>query len=112
MHSQFSQVEMSLGDTLVTPSTNLYPYRAIFETLLNYGRDSKESMLTSELFYKDTAGQMNAIETDSTKDNNIGWNKRRAFSDEGNVFEMFGRLHLDLFNSSEMQFYYNFSRLK
>ena len=39
LHSLFSQVNISLNGTLVTPSTNTYPYRAMFETLLSYGED-------------------------------------------------------------------------
>ncbi|KAK2161922.1 hypothetical protein NP493_1552g00007 [Ridgeia piscesae] len=34
MHFLFSQVDVSLNGTLVTPSTNTYPYRAYIETLL------------------------------------------------------------------------------
>ena len=33
LHSLFSQVDMTLGDTLVINSTNTYPYRAYLETL-------------------------------------------------------------------------------
>ena len=40
LHSLFSQVDISLNGTLVTHSTNTYPYRAMFETLLSYGEDS------------------------------------------------------------------------
>jgi len=61
LHSLFSQVDISLNGTLVTPSTNTYPYRAMLETLLSYGEDSKKSQLTSALFYKDTAGRMDAV---------------------------------------------------
>ena len=39
LHSMFLQVDISLNGTLVTPSTNTYPYRAMFETLLSYGED-------------------------------------------------------------------------
>ena len=34
LHSRFSQVDVSLNVTLVTASTNTYPYRAMMETLL------------------------------------------------------------------------------
>ena len=37
LHSLFSQVDMFLGDSLVTSSTNTYAYRAYTETLLSYG---------------------------------------------------------------------------
>jgi len=32
-------VDISLNGTLITASTNTYPYRVIMETLLSYGED-------------------------------------------------------------------------
>jgi len=66
MHSLFSQVDVSLNGTLVTPSTNTYPYRAYIETLLSHGKEAKDKQLTSVLLRKDTAGHMDA--TDDTND--------------------------------------------
>ena len=51
LHSLFSQVDISLNDTLITASTNTYPYRAMMETLLNFCGDAKSSQLTSALYY-------------------------------------------------------------
>ena len=39
LHSLFSQADVSLSERLISPSTNTYPYRAMIETLLNYGED-------------------------------------------------------------------------
>ena len=47
MHNLFSQVNVALNDKLVSSSTNTYAYRAYLETLLNYGKEAKESQLTS-----------------------------------------------------------------
>ena len=47
LHSLFSQVDISLNGTLITASTNTYPYRAMLETLLSYGEDAKKFHLTS-----------------------------------------------------------------
>jgi len=58
LHSLFSQVDISLNGTLITSSTNTYPYQAMIETLLSYGMDAKTSQLTSALYYKDKAGNM------------------------------------------------------
>ncbi|GFW84931.1 uncharacterized protein F54H12.2 [Trichonephila clavipes] len=54
LHSLFSQVDVSLNDSVVSNSSNTYPYRSYIETLLNHGYDSKTSQLTAELFYKDS----------------------------------------------------------
>ena len=50
LHSLFSQVDVSLNERLISPSTNTYPYRAMIETLLNYGEDAKSSQLSMALF--------------------------------------------------------------
>ena len=60
-NSLFSQVNVSLSSTLISNSTNTYPYRAMLETLLSYGSDAKASQLTSEMYYKDDAGRMDAF---------------------------------------------------
>ena len=62
LHSLFSQVDVSLNGTLITASTNTYPYRAMIETLLSYGEDAKRTQLTSSLFYKDRAGRMDSVD--------------------------------------------------
>jgi len=40
---------------------NTYPYRAMLETLVSYGNDTKKAQLTSELFYADEAGKMDTV---------------------------------------------------
>ena len=94
LHSLFSQVDVYINDTLVTPSSNTYPYRAYVETLLSYGAEAKKTQLTSQLWYKNTAGHM-----DATLDNggNAGLAERRKYIAESRFVEMMGRLHVDLF---------------
>jgi hypothetical protein len=97
LHSLFSQVDVSLNETLVTASVNTYPYRCIFETLLNYGSDAKTSQLSTSLFYKDDSGKMESIIADaSSKDSNSGFLKRQKIA-KNSSFDMFGRLHIDMF---------------
>ena len=93
LHSLFSQVDISLNGTLVTPSTNTYPYRAMFETLLSYGEDSKKSQLTSALFYKDAAGRMDTVTFADAAAVNEGLAKRRTLARQSREFDMMGRLH-------------------
>ena len=92
MHSLFSQVDVSLNGTLVTPSTNTYPYRAYIETLLSHGAEAKNSQLTSVLWHKDTAGQMDATDTGKA-----GLQKRQDYNTGSRVIDMMGRLLVDLF---------------
>ena len=51
LDSLFSQVDVSLNGTLITNSSNTYPYRAFVENLLSHGPAAKSSQLTCELFY-------------------------------------------------------------
>jgi len=98
LHSLFSQVDISLNGTLITASTNTYPYRAMLETLLSYGEDAKKSQLTSALFYKDQAGTMDSINFgDNPALRNDGLVKRRSIVRESREFDMMGRLHGDIF---------------
>lgn len=62
LHSLFKQVDVFLKGKQVTQATGTYAYRAYLETLLNYGPSAKQSQLTASLFYKDTAGKMDAAD--------------------------------------------------
>ncbi|KAK2180984.1 hypothetical protein NP493_417g02026 [Ridgeia piscesae] len=92
MHSLFSQVAVSLNGTLVSPSTNTYPYRAYIETLLSHGAEAKNCHLTSVLWYKNTAGHM-----DATNDADDGLQKRKEYTASSRVVDMVGRLRVNLF---------------
>ena len=84
----------TLNDTLVTPSSNTYPFRSYVETLLSYGAEAKKTQLTSQLWYKDTAGHMEATQENA---GNVGLVDRCRHIAESRVVDMMGRLHVDLF---------------
>ena len=96
LHSLFSQVDISLNGALITSSTNTYPYRAMLETLLSYGQDAKASQLTSALYYKDGAGNMDSVTFDD-ENVNEGLATRREMARGSAVIDMMGRLHADIF---------------
>ena len=87
-------MDVYLNDTLVTPSSNTYPFRAYVDTVLSYGAGAKNTQLTSQLWHKDTAGHMDSTTADG---GNIGLVERRRYRSESRVVEMMGRLHIDLF---------------
>ena len=97
LHSLFSQVDISLNGTLVTSSTNTYPYRAMLETLLSYGHDAKSSQLTSVFYYKDTSGNMDSIDFANAANVNSGLATRRRLTQQSQVVDMMGRIHADMF---------------
>src|SRR6218665_3844789 len=97
LHSLFSEVDITLNDTLVTSSNNTYAYRSYLETLLSYGGAAKTSQLTSALYYKDVAHHLeNANPNDDTAEND-GFKIRSTMTREGRAVDMLGCLHSDLF---------------
>src|SRR3984885_11216176 len=97
LHSLFSEVDISLNDTLVTASNNTYAYRSYLETILSYGDTAKNSQLTSALFYKDTARNFEDGNPHDPNGQNIGFKRRSALTEEGRVVDMIGGIHSDLF---------------
>ena len=91
-HSLFQQIDVWLNDALITSSSNLYHYRALFETLLSYSDESKKSQLSMSLYEKDTPDHM-----DDITDNNIGLVKRRGFIAESKLVPLICKPHSDIF---------------
>ena len=46
----FSQVDVSLGDWLISQSSNTYPYRSIIDCLMNYDKHTLETLFSAGLF--------------------------------------------------------------
>ncbi|XP_048010383.1 uncharacterized protein F54H12.2-like [Megalobrama amblycephala] len=90
----FSQVDVSLGDRLISQSSRTYAYRCIIESLINYSKDALESLFSTGLFYKDTAGHMD--ETDPGGDNQ-GLTKRASYTANSRVVELLAPIHSDIF---------------
>ncbi|XP_038058761.1 uncharacterized protein F54H12.2-like [Patiria miniata] len=98
LQSLFSQIDVSLNERLISPSTPTYPYLAILETLLSYGSDAMKSQLTTALFYKDTAGKMDSADPQAADDAaNQGLKKRYEFTKNSRVVDMMGPIHSDIF---------------
>ena len=70
------------------------PFRSYVETLLSFGAEAKKTQLTSQLWYKDTAGHMEGTTVNA---GNLGLVERRRYLAESRVVDMMGRLHVDLF---------------
>jgi len=63
--------------------------------LLSYGHDANTSQLTSTLYYKDTAGNMDSFDFINNVDG--GLFSRRWLCSQSRVIDMMGRLHADIF---------------
>ena len=97
LHSLFSQVDISLNNTLVTPSENTYAYRAYIENTLNYDRTAKKSQLTSELYYRDSS---HFFDVGELTGKNSGFKTRAAVCAKSRPLDMIGKLHCDIMNMS------------
>lgn len=88
----FKQIDVSLNDTLISDSSNLYHYRSILETLLSYTSEEGKKQLSIAMFSKDTPNQMENITT-----GNIGLVQRRGHFTESKTVQVIGRPHSDIF---------------
>ena len=98
LHSLFEQVDVSLGDTVVSSPSNTYPYRAYLETLLSLGNDARETQQTASLWFQDTPGKMDESTCQTGDNRNKGLIARGKFTKESKAVEMVGRLHSDIFS--------------
>lgn len=100
VHSLFSQVDVFLKERLISPSTNTYPYCAMIESLLDYGKEAKTSQLSMAMFYKDTPGKMD-VANPVTQDNpaNMGLKARYELTRESHIMDMMGPIHSDMLST-------------
>ncbi|XP_066457871.1 uncharacterized protein F54H12.2-like [Eleutherodactylus coqui] len=95
----FNQVDITLGDRLISQSDNLYSYRAFIETILNYSGQTLASQFTAGLFYKDSAGHHHERTLDGP---NLGFAKRAAATQRSKTVELLGPIYGDIFNQPKL----------
>jgi hypothetical protein len=115
LHSCFKQVSLEVNDNPVENTNSTYPFKAYLLDTFNKLHHSK-SFLASALYYKDDASEMDNItltrlksETTDTGTKqtpqtvNDGFIKRRELLLKGKgIVEMFGPIHIDLFNTDKL----------
>ena len=129
LHSLFRQIDVYLNGKQVTPAMGTYAYRSYLETLLNYDVSAKESQLSSAMYYKDTAGEMDEagglpgsttityVEADTNGQSpspakqvsipvpgtgNQGFAKRHKFIENSKKFTLSGPIFTDVFMSDRL----------
>ena len=99
LHSMFSSVDFYLNSKLISNNSDTYPYRAYIENLLSYNADSKTTHLkASVLWAEDTATNFNSLDHEG---DNSGLQTRMSAISQSKTAELFGRLHLDLFQQEK-----------
>ncbi|XP_066570679.1 uncharacterized protein F54H12.2-like [Amia ocellicauda] len=89
-----SQVDITIGDRLISQSNNCYRYRAIIESILNYSESTLNTQYSAGLFVKDTAGQH---EVTALNGANLGFKNRAANTAGSRKLELLGCIHADMF---------------
>lgn len=92
--SIFSQLDITLGDRLISQSNNCYPYRAFIESVLNYSGEALETQFSTGLFYKDSPGYHEDTALDG---DNEGFIQRAALTAQSRKLDLLGHLHADIF---------------
>lgn len=101
--SIFSQVDVTLNQKSVSSTNANYGYRAVIETLLNYGADARATHLKMGLWAKDTPGYMSAAAKPTAPAivRNNGLEERIKYTEGGRQFDMLAHLHCDIFNQDK-----------
>ncbi|XP_067664200.1 uncharacterized protein F54H12.2-like [Haliotis asinina] len=87
-------MDVWLQGRLINSTNNRYPYKAILKTLLNTNEVDAKSKLTSQLFVKNTAENIDVTHPNST---NRGMFERHKIMSESKSFDMEGPIMHDLF---------------
>ena len=106
LHSMFSDVDLTLGDKLLTSGTDTYPYRAYLEKLLSYSPSTlKNQIRSSSIWIKDQAGRLDAVnpyeDTATDPGYNEGLIERGKLVKESKEVSALDRLHLDMFQQKK-----------
>jgi hypothetical protein len=102
LNSLFSSVQVYLNEVNINDSTDNYPYRALIETLFNHSDENAKTHLTNAMFYLDTADSEGVLSAKVGTGGNAGFNQRSDMLKNSKVVELYGRLHVDLFNVPQL----------
>ena len=95
LQSLWRQVDVEIQQQLLSSTGVSYPYKAMLDVMLNYGRDAKESQLETQLYYKDSPTYMDSTDPCSTE--NVGLFYRHKYSKESMLVDMEGPLYESVF---------------
>jgi hypothetical protein len=95
-HSMWSNVAVNLSGKDLQDKDSLYPYRAMFETLLTYDKNVQDTRCWLEAFSKDDAWKFGSLAI--TDPSNSGFMKRKGLAAQSRTFAIYMRPHVDLFH--------------
>ena len=89
--SLFQDVSLTLGETQIEGGQMCYPYRAYFNTVMQYQPHAQLTHMRSLGWFKDDAGKFN-------DENNSGFKQRSLLIQKSKECELMGPLYLDFLN--------------
>jgi hypothetical protein len=92
-HSLFSDIIVSINDTIVEGGEQIYYLKALIGTLFAYTDASLEKQFFSTGFVKDDAGKVDDL-------TNKAYLARRGWTNQGASKEFYGKLFVDLFQQT------------
>lgn len=96
LHSLFRQVTLTLNGKQIAQNNMNYSYRSFIENVLNHSIESSQQHLDTIIWEMDTEGKFDNFA------GNIGLQKRGMMLPRGEEVELIGRLHLDMFDSTQL----------
>ena len=99
--SCFSNLELYLNNVQIETSNNLYPFKAILQTLLSYNKNVRDSQFKMSMFSADTGGidsETARIRMHQNTCDNVGLKYRFNKSKYSTPFETINKLFLDIVN--------------
>ena len=100
----FKTVEVLIGNKNCSSNDTMYPYRAYLETLLSYGKITKEEQLVISMFYRDKAPideHTDAVAAGDGSKNN-GARSRFLRTNYSTPVETLGRIHSEIFSQPKL----------
>ena len=98
LHSLFKDVIVQFNNKTVSDPSNMYPYRAYFEKLINSSHDAQKYRMQAEGWFKD---DYEHIDEDAPKDNK-GLVARQKYCAESPDIVLIGRPHVDMFHIDKL----------
>lgn len=102
LHSLFTQVTILLNGVTITQASDLNAYRAVLETLLTFGTDAAMTHLTNAYWYLDGGNMLACDMTKPADTDNPGFKARWERMKQSKEIELYGRIHSDLCNVSQL----------
>ena len=90
LHSLFSDIIVSLNDTILEGGQVQYGLKSMISTLFSYSSETMQKQVFASGFSKDQGGKMDEV-------GNTGYIARKAWTSGGASKEFYGKLFVDMF---------------